>query len=120
MERAQKTLVPEVAKRLAPKIDELNQQQYAQGTDPYGAKWAAKKDGSPSFLTASGAMKASATVVPGVDKIVGKTLSPAPFHQGGTKHMEARPIYPDRGMPVLWREAVDLTVAQTIRDRLVT
>jgi hypothetical protein len=120
MERAQKDLVPEVAKRLAPKIDELNQQQYASGTDPYGAKWAAKKDGSASFLTASGAMKSSATVVPGVDKIVGKTLSPAPFHQSGTKNMPARPIYPDRGIPVLWRDAVNMTVAETIRDRLVS
>lgn len=92
------------------------QSGFDAGTDPYGAGWAAKKDGSQSHLTDTGAMRAGTRAVPaGGAGINFESPPPANFHQSGTSRMPARRVLPDNGLPAKWR-----VILQSIYSRVMS
>ena len=94
-----------IAKEVSGEITDKLQAQFASGSDPYGATWAALKSGGPSHLIKSNTMapgvKASPMAGAGIKL---EAPSPANFHQSGTRTpMPARPILPAKGLPADWR-----------------
>ncbi len=94
------------------------------GMSPYFQKWEPHKEetirrhGSHPLLELSGAMRSSLDVRPmGATGGVSITIDdPAPFHQGGTKNMAARPMLPFGTMPAGWKESIRSAVEDTIRE----
>lgn len=104
-----------VAVVAAPKIRRLITEQFTREQDPYGAAWAPLTESSlrrgrrPPVLTDTRRMRGGVRVQPMVGAGLSVTI-PAPyagFHQTGTQHMVARPIYPRAGMPPRWRAAIE-------------
>ena len=96
---------------VAPKITRLLQRQFSRGTNPYGRRWAKLASGKPSHLTETGRLRDGTRAGPmpggraGVRVILGARYGY--FHQTGTRHMPARRILPQMGMPADWREVFD-------------
>jgi len=110
---------PEAAKG----ISKLLQQEYAQGTDPYGKQWAELKASTlargrrPPPLTASGQMRRGTKAKPMSGAgIALEAPSPANYHQSGTHVMAKRMILPDKGLPAAWRAEIDSAVKKTIKQ----
>jgi len=100
-----------LSEAVAPAINREVQKQFSNGTDPYGRRWKRLANGRPSHLTLSSRLRTKTRVRPmpgnmkGVRIILGERY--AIFHQTGTKHMPARKILPERGMPASWRMAIE-------------
>lgn len=98
--------------------------QWSKRADAYGNAWApyapaSIKRGRGPMLVESGEMRSGTKATPmggaGVRLEVGHA-DVAKFHQGGTKHMPARKILPDAGLPARWlRELERLAVADARR-----
>ena len=107
-----------VADISAANVNKELQRQFAQGVDPYGARYAPITDttrrlrrGSKTAppLTDLGNLRAGtvAMVKPGASKLVLYFGEPyGIYHQRGTSRMPRRAIFPDRGIPEKWRAAV--------------
>lgn len=119
-----KEIVPDVALKAAVAINEVVEEQFDQGKDPYGRSWepladsTIKKGRTPPPLTASGKMRRKAKAVPGVKGIVEKIPSPAGFHQTGTKKMPARMLVPHGVLPPLWSDALKAVGAEVLKTKL--
>jgi hypothetical protein len=103
-------------------INRLLQQEYSQGSDPYGKPWAPlkastlSKGRSPPPLTASGQMRGGTKATPmSGGGIQIEAPSPANFHQSGTKNMAKRPILPEKGLPVAWKAEIDKAVDTQVK-----
>lgn len=108
---------PEAAK----KIESLIQAQFDAGTDPYGRRWAAKKDGSPSYLEKSGDLRKGVRVQPtsGAGIAVTVDMPYGEYHQTGTRYMPARKILPDEGdLPEEWHDAIEEALDETIDKKV--
>lgn len=117
-----------VAVEAAPQINALIQKQFAGGFDPYGRKWkglaaSTKKRGRKNPpLTASGKLKKGTKTSPlsggraGLRIVVGRSYGI--FHQTGTKHMPARKILPERGMPKTWSDILVQSAQKVARQAL--
>lgn len=119
--------VPAQASReVAKELTTLLQQEFKQGTDPYGKRWAPLKPSTlksgrhPPPLTATGALrdgtKATPMVGAGVQIEVGEPYGV--FHQYGTYKMAARPILPSGVMPKAWTAIVKAAVGKLIKKAL--
>ena len=109
------TYVPrEVAKTAAPKLDDLLDEQYEAGVDPYGRPWRPLKSTTlakgrrPPPLTDTRRLRDGTRAKPGR---AGIRLTVAPrygvFHQYGFRvgraRVAPRRILPTNGMPAAWR-----------------
>lgn len=114
----------QAAKSASERIGDLIEEEFAQGTDPYGRPWAAlrpytlAKGRKPPPLTDSGAMRESLTVRPtagaGIEVTMG--VDYATFHQTGTRHMAQRQILPQSGgFPSAWSKAIATSVAEATK-----
>jgi hypothetical protein len=101
---------PILAKKLQARIDA----QFANGTDSYGKAWAPTKKGNHPPLTETGALRGSAQVkpLPGAGVSIEVSDFKAPFHQGGTSRMPARPILPTAGPPATWNADIKAAVEE--------
>jgi hypothetical protein len=122
-------LLPQrVARDAAPKLDKLVKQQFARGVDPYGRPWAPIKlstkkrrkgrKGAPP-LTDTGRLRSGTGVKvtrAGAKLVLGASYGY--FSQVGTKHMPARRIFPQFGIPAAWREVLRQS-ARTERQRIL-
>jgi hypothetical protein len=116
----------QAARAAAADIAGLIEQQYADGTDPYGDAWAdlaestIAKGRTPPPLTDSGVMRAGTDVAPSAGAGITITLGAdyAIYHQGGTGSMPARPILPDHDLPEAWRDMIANAVAEAVARRL--
>lgn len=104
----------QVASGAAERIAAQIQDDFDNGTDPYGSAWAplspatlAKGRSAPP-LTDTGAMRESVTVQPMPGAGISITIDdPAVHHQYGTMYMDARPIFPNqRELPDTWQRAI--------------
>ena len=112
-----------VAEKAAPGLTKLLQRQFVQGANPYGRKWRKLATGAPSHLTESGRLRRGTRAAPLPGRRAGvRILLGAPYaiyHQTGTRHMPARKILPERGMPAAWaavlRKAMKQAAAEALR-----
>lgn len=99
----------------AERIEDLIDQQFSDGTDPYGNTWEALATGVPSHLTDTTALRSGIEVKPmrgaGVSVTVDEAY--AGFHQTGTSSMPARPILPYAGLPSSWNDALEQAAAES-------
>ena len=114
---AQLARVPSAASSgAAGAIQALIGEQFARGTDPYGAGWQAlaestvrRKGGDDRILIRTGDMMSGVSVQPMSGAGISITFEQdySAYHQVGTGRMPARPVLPDqRGLPDSWREAI--------------
>lgn len=92
--------------------------EYADEAGPDGAQWKAKKrpNGKPRG-EASGDTKDSAKATPGPNAEVLLVVEGASdFLQGGTVHMDARPIIPTGKLPAQWAEPIDKAAEEAIHE----
>ena len=113
--------IPQIAlKRSELRIKRLVEAQLDQGRDPYGETWAplapatVAKGRNPPPLTNTGAMRKSLQVTASGASITCSIDDPAFFHQGGTKNMPARKIFPAEGIPPEWEKAIAEAVEEVI------
>lgn len=98
-------VVAAVAREMQGELRNILADEFNAGVDPEGASWAPLKKATlargrtPPPLTATGKMRRSIKAVrrPTSVAIDATALEPAVFHQHGTKHMAARPIWPAEG-----------------------
>ncbi len=86
-------------------------------TDPYGNPWASlspvtvAKKGHSRILYENGDLMAGTICVPlpgaGLKILIGPK---GYYHQIGRSNMPARKVFPDKGMPPLWRQDIDAEV----------
>ena len=94
------------------------QSNYAQGKDPYGVAWKARKRAYPwPIMRKSGKLYRSLDItVSGPSLIVkrGNGAAYGAFHQSGTKHLPVRLIIPNhsKGLPQSWRKFFHQRVAK--------
>ncbi len=101
------TLPSKITKEVAEEIEDLIQDGFEKGQDPYGRPWAPLRRGGRSFLQESGAMRGSLVVQPMRGAGIWISIEdPAGFHLGGTVKMVARPMLPTGDMPESWRRAI--------------
>lgn len=106
-----------VATAAAGRINELIQDEFASGQDPYGTAWeelaestVQRKGGDDRILIRTGETQAETYARPtagaGIEVV---STEAAGFHQTGTVHMPARPVLPGDhdGLPEEWEEAID-------------
>lgn len=104
-------------------IKRLIEEQFITGMNPYGGRWAPlrpatlAKGRTPPPLTATGRMRASVRVSPvrgsGIQLSIDEL--PAGYHQGGTRRMVARPIFPEFSLPNKWRAAIRRAVKEAFK-----
>lgn len=109
-----------IAASTEPAIKQVLEAEYEQGRGPDGEQWARlKRDGSPSHLQDTGAMRANTNVVRGVRGVSVSIPKPGGFHQSGTKRMAARKLVPDgEPLPPSWESAAHDAAASTITSIL--
>jgi hypothetical protein len=111
-----------LAAAVVPLVTKELQREFARGADPYGRKWTRLSTGKPSHLTKSTRLRTGtrAALMPGNSKgvriLFGSRARVASLHQSGTKHMPARKILPERGMPASWRMAITREMARLTRE----
>lgn len=101
-----------IAGDVASVINDLIQDGFDRGTNPYGRAWARlrpttlAKGRFPPPLTDTGAMRGGTRAVPrggaGIDL---EAPPPANFHQHGTVYMIARAVLPTGTLPPDWQAA---------------
>jgi len=105
------------------KIATLIDEQFTDGTDPYGKRWAPLTRATlkrrpwrkPPPLTDTERMRGSVRVTPMRGSGIQITIDgdPSNFHQTGTVHMVARTILPDGpALPESWQEAIEDSVEE--------
>lgn len=108
-------------RRAEKKIEAEIVQEFMDGVDPYGDRWAPLapstrargRTGPP--LTNDGDMLESLDITAKGDELTCSMDSPFPFHQAGTARMPARTIFPDgRGLPVSWEKAITDSVDEEL------
>lgn len=116
------TLPRKVAIDAAPRLTKLLRKQFADGTDPYGRRWARLANGRASHLTETRRLRNQARATPMVGGRMGIRFSfgtralIAFFHQHGTRNMPSRKILPQFGMPRAWREVLDASARRLARQ----
>lgn len=117
----------QAAKQASEGIYDLIDQEFNQGTDPYGKKWAKLRPATlakgrhPPPLTDTGDMRDSVEVKPMKGSGVSITIDqlPAWFHQWGTEKMAARPILPSGSrMPGTWDREVADAIDDAVKRRM--
>lgn len=109
----------EVAQLAADNLQDVLEQQFDAGVDPYGQTWAPLKDGSASNLTASGGMRSSARATAQGSLVTLTVDDPAGYHQHGTSRMTARQILPEDGeLPPMYEEAVQAAADEVMNQKL--
>ena len=96
-------LMLELSEKLASETVDLVKDGFDKESDTYGKKWLATARGG-EILSDTGALKTSWKVKSATRaqfKVDGSEPY-ASFHQGGTKHMAARPMVPDGKLPASW------------------
>jgi hypothetical protein len=117
------------SKRIAEGLEELVEDEFATGRDPYGTPWrpitdatlAKRSQTTEPPLTDLGQMHESLAVRPLPGAGVSITIDhPAAPHQTGWHGTQgsgpARPILPSRRLPVAWREVLESAVRETVRQ----
>lgn len=106
-------------------INDLIQQEFDQGTDPYGKAWdplkasTLAKGRTPPPLTATRKMRSGTKAKPmSGGGISLEAPSPANFHQSGTSVMAKRPILPEHGLPATWKAEIDKAVDNAVKRRM--
>jgi hypothetical protein len=97
----------------APELTKRLQTEFRAGTDPYGQRWAPLRPSTiakgrrPPPLSDTYTLRNGTNVRPRRSGRAGLALTVgAPygrFHQSGTRHMVARRIAPQKGLPAAWR-----------------
>ncbi len=97
----------DIAAELEGELQQVVDDQYAEGKGPNGETWAPlKRSGRPSHLQDTLAMSGESKAVRGVSGVTVRIPRPANFHQDGTSRMEARKLVPEDGtLPGRWGEA---------------
>ncbi len=121
------TVPSRTAVAVSSRLDELVQEEFDRGTDPYEEAWAPlspvtlAKGRTPPPLTDSSAMRDSLRVFPLAGAGVGVTIDhPAGPHQTGWTGPQgsgpARPILPARGeLPDGWIEAMEAEAVRAFK-----
>ena len=120
----------EIKARVAEKLQEQLDHQYATGTDPDNEAWAElapstlARGRKPPPLDDTGEMKRHSKAVAGLQGIrvrIDKPSKPVvpELHQAGTEHMPQRMIVPDPGAPVpaAWKAAVELGAGEVLAEK---
>jgi hypothetical protein len=116
-----------ISSEVADGINVLIADQFASGSDPYGAPWAPllpqtvrRKGGDARILLRSDDLAAQTVARP--TSGAGVEITSVGYggrHQGGTKHMVARPILPDGGeLPESWQEVIDTATESAFKKAL--
>jgi hypothetical protein len=116
-----------IAGEVADGINEEIRQQFDSGTDPYGAPWGPllpqtvrRKGGDRRILRRADALSVETVARPTAG--AGVEISSVDYggrHQGGTKHMIARPILPDEGeLPESWQEVIEKATEKAFKKAM--
>jgi hypothetical protein len=112
MIRSLASVPSQVSAGAAEGISDAIQAELDAGTNPFGDPWAELEQATldkgrfPPPLTDTHAMREGIIVAPMRGAGISVTIpDPGVHHQYGTKHMVARPIFPDR-MPDTWQRAI--------------
>jgi hypothetical protein len=124
------TVPSRAAKATAARLEELMQEEFSRGIDPYETPWrplspvtTARGRGAPP-LTDTSAMRDSLRVRPLAGAGVGVTIDhPAGPHQTGWSGPQgkgpARPILPSRGeLPESWTEVIEQETERAFRGTM--
>lgn len=117
----------DLAEAVAEEALYLVQEGFGASTDPYGADWAPKADGSKCNLVATCDLRRGwhrkslsadqTTIGPSVD--YGKWHQSGTHHEGGGIKMVARKMVPDDGdIPPEWEQAIEEAAAEMLRELL--
>lgn len=107
-------VVDSIATEAVEAIEQLIQQEFASGTDPYGNAWNA-----PNNLNDTGAMLSSLIVMVDGKEIFMSIDEPANFHQSGTYKMPQRIIFPLEGeLPDSWNAILENTANKNLSDKI--
>jgi hypothetical protein len=120
LEQLAESGVQDITAELEPEIQEVVDDQYAEGRGPEGETWAPlKRSGRPSHLQDTGDMSAASRALRGVKGVTVTIPSPAQFHQGGTSRMVPRKLVPDgEPLPRRWGEAAREVSVSVIAEKL--
>ena len=114
--------LPEMAKAIGEEAIDLVKQGFADRTDPYGAQWADKADGSACFLVGPTSNLKSGwhtKEVSAGEVTIGPSVYYGAFHQGGTRKMVARKMVPDDGaIPAQWEATIESAATEMLRELL--
>jgi phage gpG-like protein len=114
--------LPALAKAIGDEAIDLVKQGFADRTDPYGAQWADKADGSACFLVGpTGNLKDGwhTKEISASQVVIGPAVYYGAFHQGGTRKMKARKMVPDDGnIPATWEATIEEAATEMIRELL--
>lgn len=106
---------------------------FREERDPYGVRWAPRKavrgwaalafgvvDDGHKLLDATGRMIGSLTArAGGAGRVLMRILGIAKWHQGGTKRMVARRMFPDQGRGLgTWSEPIHRAAVDSVRERM--
>jgi hypothetical protein len=115
----------QAAREASTEINQLIQQEFDDGRDPYGKAWAPLRPATlatgrtPPPLTKSGKMRSGTLAKPLQGIGIGLSLPfPGYFHQRGTRRMRARPVLPYGGMPRAWSNAIRNATARALARQL--
>lgn len=116
-----------IASEVSDGINDLIADQFAAGTDPYGAAWAPllpstvkRKRGDRRILrrtdTLSSETRAKPSAGAGVEI---DSIDVGQFHQVGTVNMTDRKVLPDSGeLPESWQEVIETAAEKAFRKVL--
>lgn len=108
------------ARRCEKKFEGLVVQQFWDGVDPYGRRWAPlaestrKRGRTPPPLTDNGDMLESLSIRVQGTSVELSMDTPFEYHQAGTGKMPARPIFPYEGLPESWVDAIEESVDEEL------
>jgi hypothetical protein len=109
--------VPEIAKRAALKLKDALDSEFARRVDPYEKRWKSLAASTrKNKRGGAGRMQTGAEVKAVGNTIVMTVPEPAEYHQGGTRKMPARPIFPKMNgeLPSVYEAAIDAVAAEVI------
>jgi hypothetical protein len=116
-----------ITREVADEITEEIRTQFDAGTDPYGAPWAPllpqtvrRKAGDRRILRRTDALSSQTVARPTSGSGIEITsLEYGQRHQGGTKHMVARPVLPDGAeLPESWQEIIETATEKAFKKAM--
>lgn len=98
---------------------ELVREGFDRQGDPYGSPWAPTLRGG-RILQDTGALRTGwhRKSLSSSQVSIGPSVSYARYHQSGTRHMPARKMVPDAGLPAGWQRRVNKIAAEARKRAL--
>lgn len=108
----------EIAKQLAPVLQELGDRPWQRRASPMGVSWAPRKHVyAHSILEKSRRSRHSLrSRALGTTVVTTVSTTYARFHQSGTRSMAARPIFPTAELPTAWRARLQKTALEALKE----